>query len=163
MKKILLLLVILALIITPAFAYTVQDIDSNKYQINGDTFIFTSSSPFVTDGSWVSFTGPGFTYAKTAQGEWVQAITVTTNNMANQSQRKSYLTYSSHDLYEKGTSTVTFLGPPRHWVETMAQEGILAGPLKQVLLILPIILGTLVLAIGFRKAWRLLSTSLRGA
>jgi hypothetical protein len=67
---------------------------------------------------------------------------------------------SNHDIYYEGSQTVFFKAPT---VWMVALKGALQKLLSTILPNLPIILGMLVLAIGLRKAYRVLSVSLKGA
>lgn len=69
--------------------------------------------------------------------------------------------YANLDIYDELSGNLVFLMPLDHFQRGMA--GALQKLLSTILPNLPIILGMLVLAIGLRKAYRVLSVSLKGA
>jgi hypothetical protein len=115
-----------------------------------DIYEYDSTTPYLYDGN--NFIGSSGTINIYKNG--VKIATVT--NSQNLLQPSTFkLLQSSHHVYNKLNNSVFFKAPLTPIQEGM--EGAQQTLMSQVLTILPIILGMLLLVIGFRKAYQMLS------
>lgn len=167
MKHKVLLFFIFSILLSSSFssAYTnitdipLSEIEERPYWIvlPNDSRITLSDQPFL-------YVDPGKIYQKGnikhfnyngTTSELVKSSYTLFTNLSN-------ITSSSHDIYDSN-GTVFFKLPIPPIPTALAMAGALQKLLSTILPNLPIILGMLVLAIGLRKAYRMLSVSLKGA
>lgn len=163
MKKVL-FLVFIFIMLSTSFVFATTYTMYFKHIPSGNTYVLTSSSPFtvnsnnyVTNSSSYRYDiiqpdgNPGGSGTYQANDYWgTTAITSPTTWT---------LQDSNHDVYKFDGSL--FFQLPKIPPMVQGMEGALPNLLQNLVLILPIILGGIVLVVGFRKAWTMLLRFLR--
>lgn len=164
MKKVI-ILTLLLLMITSSLVFAAEMTLPNWYTTdlrtqypyaiyNGTNTWLVSNQPIIAKAEWGNNVGLKVGASGYYGNSSSKFFTSTHEAVTNVAQ-------SSHDIINITTSTVFFSAPMTPFQRGMV--GALPNLLQSLLVILPIILGMLVLVIGFRKAWEMLSRVLARA
>lgn len=155
MKKIVILTIIM-IVLSSSMVFANQ-YNSEPYYVKfttttGTTYYVTSNSKFelISNGEQIYGTS-SFKMYNVATGNL--GYTSPSSGVAAGPIPVGNISLSSHDILVQGTSTVFFKLPSAY---TTGMEGAQQNLLRNLVIILPIILGGILLVIGFRKAWAML-------